>query len=160
MITYATLYTAKLNGTLPALLAGYAPAERIEAAEVCAANTRLTVSEWLNIFGKLIDAELARIEEDAADRDQAIALAEVAADRAEYRYQVIVALLDAGHEKAAGYVEHGATWERTADGLVVQRAGGERHTVKHGTCVCSAAQRGRKCWAVAVSEVVAAEVAA
>jgi hypothetical protein len=56
LITYQMLHAAKKAGTLVELLASMTPAQRVEAAMVCAANSSKSVSHWLGIFGKLMDA--------------------------------------------------------------------------------------------------------
>jgi hypothetical protein len=79
-ITFASLHEAKRNQTLVSWLAEMTPAERVEAAEVCATYSRRTVSEWLATFGEMIEAAEVAIEEEAAERDSAAALAESQAD--------------------------------------------------------------------------------
>ena len=86
MITYTALHAAKRNGRLVAWLAAMSPAERVEAAEVCATNSARSVSEWLRTFGELVEAEQAAarlatraalaLEERAAQADAAAELAE------------------------------------------------------------------------------------
>lgn len=80
MITFAALHTAKRNRTLVAWLAAMTPAERVEAAEVCAANSARSVCEWLATFGELVEAAELALEERAAQADAAAALAEMRAE--------------------------------------------------------------------------------
>lgn len=55
LVTFAALHEAKRDGTLAQTLAAMTPAERVEAAQVCAANSTRTVSEWLATFGELVE---------------------------------------------------------------------------------------------------------
>jgi hypothetical protein len=72
IITFAALHTAKRAGTLPALLAAMTSAQRVEAAQVCAANSQRSVSHWLAVFGALMEADgVAAALKAAEDRDQA-----------------------------------------------------------------------------------------
>lgn len=59
-ITYANLHRAKRNRTLVLWLSEMSSAERVEAAQICAANSRPSVTEWLRMFGDLMDREAAR----------------------------------------------------------------------------------------------------
>lgn len=107
-ITFASLHDAKRNGSLVSWLAEMTPAERIEAAEVCATYSRRTVSEWLAIFGELIEAAEVALEEEAAERDSAAALAESRADWTQalvLRGEVFDALCEAV-DKARAYWAH------------------------------------------------------
>lgn len=58
LLTFHALLEAKRNGQLGGWLAEMTSAERVEAAQICAANgsPRLSVSDWLRIFGELMDA--------------------------------------------------------------------------------------------------------
>ena len=71
-ITFDLLHTAKRERRLPALLASLTPAQRVEAAQVCAANKRgTTVSHWLSIFGALMEAEgVAALDARAVEIDE------------------------------------------------------------------------------------------
>ena len=55
LVTFTALHEAKRDGTLAQTLAAMTPAERVEAAQVCAANSTRTVSEWLATFGELVE---------------------------------------------------------------------------------------------------------
>lgn len=57
LVTFSALHEAKRDGTLAQTLAAMTPAERVEAARVCAANSTRTVSEWLTTFGELVEAD-------------------------------------------------------------------------------------------------------
>jgi hypothetical protein len=107
-ITFASLHEAKRNQTLVSWLAEMTPAERVEAAEVCATYSRRTVSEWLATFGEMIEAAEAALEEEAAERDSAAALAESRADWTQaivLRGEVFEALCEAVDE-ARAYWKH------------------------------------------------------
>lgn len=65
-ITYHQLHAAKRAGTLPALLASMTSAQRVEAAQVCAANSSKDVSHWLAIFGALMENDGVAAARDAA----------------------------------------------------------------------------------------------
>lgn len=96
LITYAALAAAKRNGTLPALLAAMTPAQRVEAAHVCAANSTRTASAWLRTFGELVEAAELALEERAAQADAQAALAEL---RGETHCETCGAFDDAGCER-------------------------------------------------------------
>lgn len=55
-ITFAALHDAKRAGTLVAWLSEMSSAERVEAAQVCAANSARSVADWLRTFGELMEA--------------------------------------------------------------------------------------------------------
>jgi hypothetical protein len=107
-ITFASLHDAKRSGSLVSWLAEMTPAERIEAAEVCATYSRRTVSEWLATFGELIEAAELALEEEAAKRDSAAALD---AERADWTQAIVLsgplfeALCDAA-DAARAYWAH------------------------------------------------------
>jgi FixJ family two-component response regulator len=54
-ITYAALRAANRDRTLAAWLAVMSPRQRVEAAEVIAANSRRSVADALGLLGRLMD---------------------------------------------------------------------------------------------------------
>jgi hypothetical protein len=67
-ITFTALHDAKRNGGLVQWLCEMTPAQRVEAAQVCAANSRRSVSDWLRTFGELMDGAMARFTAPVAIR--------------------------------------------------------------------------------------------
>ena len=134
MITFVALHAAKRNGTLVAWLAEMTPAERVEAAQVCAANSRRTVSEWLATFGELVEAAALALEERAAQADAAAELAE-----ARTLYEVEPYTL----RRANGGTNRTATLVRRGDGKVCRFI----EKMSKGEAIRQAAALGEGAWA-------------
>ena len=163
-ITYETIRNARRAGTLAAWLVAMTPRERVEAAEVVAANSNHTVTSALDFLARYVaeqqapapvgtEANPLHILDGAAfcgylpadERRQLRDAWEAAAERD----ALVEALLAEGADKAADYVAAGATWSDHGEAVVVQRAGGHAHRVEGGRCTCPA--RGR-CWAMDVAD--------